>query len=47
MNRTVAHILRRLDASDEFIAIRQFISPELYDYFAMVLKLTHTTAHHA
>lgn len=34
-----------LSASHEYEAIRQFLPPEMYDYFSAVLKLTHIAAH--
>jgi hypothetical protein len=46
MTRTTRkEAMLRLAASHEFAANRQFLSPEIYDYFSAVLKLTYTPAH--
>ncbi|GEM_PF-1542924 len=37
--------LQQLSASHEFEANRQFLSADMYDYFSVVLKLFHTSAH--
>lgn len=36
---------KALTASHEFEANRQFLSADMYDYFAEILKLHHITAH--
>ncbi|WP_020400468.1 hypothetical protein [Kordiimonas gwangyangensis] len=39
--------LSLLAASHEFEANRQFLPPEIYDYFSSVIELTYTAAHQA
>ncbi len=39
--------LSLLSASHEFEANRQFLPPEMFDYFSSVIELTYTAAHQA